>query len=278
MKGITALIEVYNEEKRLPYTLKSLTGFDEIVILDKSSTDRTAEIGREFGAKVYTLPYYDGRNNPDVKQRQKEIFSELENEWVFGITASDIVHPALYKCMVDMINSKECDAVEIPLYRYSMGYVSKYSYYGDITYQAKLVKKELTDWETRAIHSGLVSEERSIIRLEPEDKNIAIYHLTHENLDMVMERHLRYARLEADIDRTNGSRKEYLKRSWHSILRVIKNYVCLRTYKLGDEGKAQLAMLLMYRSANYLHLYFSDDKEKEIHDVYEKIRTGEMWK
>ena len=106
---------------------------------------------------------------------------------------------------------------------------------------------------------------------------IAIYHLTHENLDMVMERHLRYAKIEADADKKNGTRAEYLKRSWHSILRVIKNYIRLRTYKLGDEGKAQLAMLLMYRSANYLHLYFSEDKEKEIHDTYDKIRTGEIW-
>ena len=140
MNGITAIMEVYNEEERLPYTLKSLSDFDEIVIMDKSSTDRTVEIAREFGAKVYSMPYYDGRNNPDVHKKQKEIFSNFENDWVFEVTGSDIEHPDLYKSMMDMINTGKYDAVEIPLYRYSMGYVIKYSYYGDITYQIKLFK------------------------------------------------------------------------------------------------------------------------------------------
>ena len=41
MNGITAIVCCYNEEKRLADTLKSLSAYDEDVVLDKYSPDRS---------------------------------------------------------------------------------------------------------------------------------------------------------------------------------------------------------------------------------------------
>ena len=44
---------VRDEEKNLPHCLGSVRGiFDEIVVVDTGSVDRTREIAREYGAKV----------------------------------------------------------------------------------------------------------------------------------------------------------------------------------------------------------------------------------
>ncbi len=276
MKGITAYVWAYNEEERLPITLNFLKGFDEIVIIDKSSTDKTADIGRQFGAKVHTLPYFESHADPVAKPMLIDIMNNFENDWAFEVTCSDVYHPDLCKCMHEIIQDDLYDAVEIPLYRYSMGYVSKYSFYGAITFQRKLHRKDAYDWNITALHADPTKNAKRVGRLQPSDPKVAIYHLTHENLEMVMERHLRYARVEAQADRTKGTREEYLERSWRSILRVVVNYIRKKTYKLGDDGKAQLSMLLMYRCANYLNLYFSKEKENEIHEVYEAFRRGEF--
>ncbi len=54
-KATTSLtMIVRDEENNLPACLSSVAGlFDEIVVVDTGSTDRTAEIAREFGARVF---------------------------------------------------------------------------------------------------------------------------------------------------------------------------------------------------------------------------------
>lgn len=42
-----------NEEKQLPDCLKSVAFADDIVVVDSGSTDRTVEIAKEFGCRVF---------------------------------------------------------------------------------------------------------------------------------------------------------------------------------------------------------------------------------
>ncbi len=51
---------VRDEEKNLANCLESVRGiFDEIVVVDTGSTDRTVEIARSFGAKVFDFVWVD---------------------------------------------------------------------------------------------------------------------------------------------------------------------------------------------------------------------------
>ena len=54
MPALTAILIAYNEELDLPRALASLEGVaDEIILVDSGSTDRTCEIARARGARVY---------------------------------------------------------------------------------------------------------------------------------------------------------------------------------------------------------------------------------
>ena len=277
MNGITAVVWCYNEEKRLATTLKSLTEYDEVVVIDKSSTDRSAEIARDMGCKVVVVDYYDSFSDQNAAKTVKEIWDSCENEWLLEVTCSDVQHPRLYSCMKKMINSGQVmDAVEIPLYRYSMGFTSKYSYYGDVQYAAKLFRKSSFDWDAARLHFDPGLNVKNIARLKVDDPKIGIYHLTHGDLETILERHLRYAKVEAEDARESGSRKENLNRSWRAVLRQLKDYVKYGTYKLGDRGRAQLCMLLIYRCANYLNLFMDENEERAIRETYEKIQNGEF--
>lgn len=63
---VSACIIAKNEEENLPRLLKSLAGkFDDIVLVDTGSTDKTKEIAREYGCRVYEIPwsgFADARN------------------------------------------------------------------------------------------------------------------------------------------------------------------------------------------------------------------------
>lgn len=49
--GISVICWIYNEESRIERFIKSFYRFDEIIIVDKSSTDRSAEIAERMGLR-----------------------------------------------------------------------------------------------------------------------------------------------------------------------------------------------------------------------------------
>lgn len=87
---ISVVIPAYNEEKLLPATLKSLSVLerkpDEVIVVDASSTDKTAVIARKYGAKVITVPHY-------TIGYSREIGLEKASGDILAYTDADTVHP-----------------------------------------------------------------------------------------------------------------------------------------------------------------------------------------
>ena len=81
---------VRNEEDQLAKCLGSVRGlFEEIIIVDTGSTDRTKEIAREFGAKVFDFVWID-----DFAAARNEALSHATGDYAFWLDADDVVEPA----------------------------------------------------------------------------------------------------------------------------------------------------------------------------------------
>ena len=81
---------VKNEQENLPRCLASVEGiFDEIIIVDTGSTDRTKEIAREFGAKVFDFEWIDS-----FAAARNEALSHATGDYAFWLDADDVVEPA----------------------------------------------------------------------------------------------------------------------------------------------------------------------------------------
>jgi len=88
---LTVIILTLNEERNLPYSLRSVVGWArEVIVLDSGSTDRTVEIGAELGARVEHHPF-EGY----ASQRNFALDLDLETEWVLFLDADEILTPAL---------------------------------------------------------------------------------------------------------------------------------------------------------------------------------------
>jgi glycosyltransferase involved in cell wall biosynthesis len=90
MSALTAILIAYNEELDLPRALASLAGVaDEIILVDSGSTDRTCDIAREFGARVYT------RQLDGLAEQKNYAASFSSNDWVLSIDCDEELSPEL---------------------------------------------------------------------------------------------------------------------------------------------------------------------------------------
>lgn len=272
MEKVGAYITAYNEEERIARIIKSVRKFDYVLVIDKSSTDRTKEIAENLGAKVITVPYTD--NDPEYNfDVMKEELTKNGIQWGLNVVCSDICHKDLYQAIHVAINNyaKEYDNVNIPFIQYSMGLTGKNTFYNKSKTKPLLAKLASMQYDS-AVHTFHMKSGAQSIDLKVKDKKVGIYHLTHENLDIIMERHTRYAKNIAKNRLKSGRTKERELRSCAvSAVRHVLDYIKLGVFKKKWDGLAQFFMLMMYYSMIYLFTYFDEEKSKEIMNRYKEL-------
>lgn len=79
-KTISVAIITYNEEANLARTLASVAWADEIVVVDSGSTDGTAEIAREYEAKLFREEWkgFAGQKNSAVAKCSADLVLSLD--------------------------------------------------------------------------------------------------------------------------------------------------------------------------------------------------------
>jgi len=78
-----------DEQNNLPSCLESVRGiFDEIVVVDTGSVDRTKEIAREFGARVYDFAWIN-----DFAAARNEALAHATGDYAFWLDADDVLDP-----------------------------------------------------------------------------------------------------------------------------------------------------------------------------------------
>ena len=88
---ISVVIQTYNSEQFLERVLNSVKEFDEIVVCDMYSTDRTIEIARKFDCKIV----YHKKTDFCEPARNFAIHSATY-DWVLVVDSDEIV-PDVYK-------------------------------------------------------------------------------------------------------------------------------------------------------------------------------------
>jgi tetratricopeptide (TPR) repeat protein len=96
---ISLTMIVRNEEKNLPSCLTSVAGvFDEIVVVDTGSTDRTIEIARSFGARVFDFVWVD-----DFAAARNAALARATGDYAFWLDADDVLDPSERTKLVELL-------------------------------------------------------------------------------------------------------------------------------------------------------------------------------
>ncbi len=97
--SLSVVIVTHNEEENLPRTLASVGFADEIIVLDSGSTDRTAELARATGAKVFVEEWkgYAAQKNSAIEK--------ATSDWILALDADEVISPGLARSIRRLIGS-----------------------------------------------------------------------------------------------------------------------------------------------------------------------------
>lgn len=89
--SLSVCLATYNEEANIEACLKSIKSIAaEIIVVDGSSTDKTREIAKKLGAKVYKVT-----NKPIFHINKNIAIRKCKGDWIYQLDADEITPPEL---------------------------------------------------------------------------------------------------------------------------------------------------------------------------------------
>ena len=102
---LSVVLITHNEEANLPRTLESVAplaraGQGEIIVVDSGSTDRTLEIARLHGAKVFVEPW------KGFAAQKNSAIDKASGDWVLQLDADEALEPELAEEIASMLRGE----------------------------------------------------------------------------------------------------------------------------------------------------------------------------
>lgn len=113
---ITCLILTYNEASRIHIAVShALKWADEVVVVDKESTDKTKEIAEKMGATVRQIPF-----SKQGHEKYEDMAACSSNDWIWAFTPGEVPTRKVIEAGKAMV-SDEVDLITVPMFYYSFG-------------------------------------------------------------------------------------------------------------------------------------------------------------
>lgn len=243
MTPISATILTYNEERSIEQCLRSLEGVaDEIVVVDACSTDRTAEICRQWpGCRVAIRPM------TGYGAQRQYATSLAQHNYVLAIDADEALSPALRNTII-RLKKRGLDhrGYSFSRLNFYCGLPVKHSgWYPDT--QIRLFDRRYANWNLNDVAEKVIF--RDSVTPCPVDGDILHYRC--ESADEYERTEMAHAALRARIISASGNRPGPLRPAWEGLKAFIRCYIGDRAMLDGPAGRA--ISVRRFRSASYAY-------------------------
>ena len=222
---ITVIIPARNESPLISDALNSVKWCDEVILVDNNSTDDTSKIAKRFKARIVTTAA------TDFNERKNIGLKIATNPWLLYIDADERVTPLLRQEIIATINGKNTkSAYLVPRKNIYLGKIMHFGGWGDESLVRLFKKSQLSGWK------GMLHE-RPEVRGEIGKLIYEIIHLSHRDLDSMVEKTIIFTQKEAVL----RFQSDHPKVTWWRFYRVMFTEAWFRLVKLkafldGTEG------------------------------------------
>ena len=186
---ISVVINTYNAEQYLEKVIKSVKGFDEVLVCDMESTDHTREIAERLGCRIVTFPK---ANHVSAEPARTFAIQSAASPWVLVVDADELVTAELRDHLYAQIAKPDCPAgFYIPRVNFFMGKPLTCSY---PDYQLRFFIREGTEWPP-FVHT-FPKVNGQLAYLPKSRRELAFIHLD-DDIRSALEKDNRYSTNEA---------------------------------------------------------------------------------
>lgn len=267
MAKISAVINTLNEEKKISRCLASLKGFaNEIIVVDMMSTDRTVEIAKKYGAKVFKH-----KRVGYVEPARNFAISKARHDWIIILDADEEVSEGLKKYIKKETKEPQADYYRIPRKNIIFGKWMKHSgWWPD--YNIRFFRKGNVSWN-EVIHSVPMTTGKGLDI--PSLQDYSIKHRHYSSVEEYITRMNKYTTIQA-----KELNKKGIEFKWRDVLikpasEFLRRYFAENGYKDGLHGLVLSLLQVLSELVVYTKLWQKQKfKKRKINseDTYSELK------
>jgi glycosyltransferase involved in cell wall biosynthesis len=243
---LSVAIITFNEADNIERTLDSVRFADEIVVMDSGSTDRTVEIARSFGAKVFSEDW------KGFALQKNSAIDKCTGTWVLSLDADEELTEELQAEIRRMLETDSETVPQVDGYRLRLRHVflgrwMRYGgYYPDMKLRLfrRVTSAGVAHFTDRPVHESVTIAGR----VETMTKDFL--HHGYPNLEIYLEHMNRYSTLGARIVAKKGKVSRSLPAFLWNVALVPKlTFVWNYIFRLGFLDGREGLLLHLYHSA-----------------------------
>jgi glycosyltransferase involved in cell wall biosynthesis len=244
MMSVSVVIVTENEEKNIGDALKSVKDFEDIVVVDSFSEDRTVEI-----CKKYTYRVYQHKWQGYAKQKQMAV-DYAEKPWVLILDADERVTQRLKSEIMEEIKNASFSGFYIPRKNF---FLDKWIRHGGWwpDYTLRLFLKDMAFIKDRKVHEKVVVKGKVGYLKNP------LEHYTYRTVSDYIKKIDRYSTLSAEELREKGVNPGMITMVVHPVSTFFKMFFLRGGFMDGIHGLILAILYSYYTFLKYLKLWES---------------------
>lgn len=269
---VSVVINTLNEERNLSYALRSVQPWvDEIVVVDMHSEDRTVEIARSYGARVFfhdRIPAFDAARAFAIGQASED--------WVLLLDADEVVPEPLSRRLKEIARDDEADVVNISWLNYLLGAPLTRTGWGPRQDKHKRFFKRSMVTTSATVHDFLKSAPGARVLDLGYRPGLAVAHFNYLDTAQFIEKLNRYTSIEAQQAYEKGVRVGSGRALYGAGREFLYRYLRKRGFRDGWRGLYLSGLMAMYRWATYAKLreLESVGGRESVLDTYKHEKEG----
>ena len=224
---LSVVVITRNEQLNIESCLRSVDFADQVVVVDNTSSDQTADLARQLGATVAVTPDW-----PGFGPQKNRALDLATGDWVLSLDADERVTPELRQEILTVIAEADAaDCYSIPRSSWFCGRFIRHSGWTP-DYVDRLFKRGSARFSDDLVHEKLVH------RGQAQPLKNALLHYSHRSFSDVLTKIDRYSTASAQQAWVRGKRSSVWGALGHGAWAFVRTYVFKAGFLDGGHGLA----------------------------------------